>query len=193
MKRMIITGFEPFGGESINPSWEIVKALPDVVGDYELTKLCVPVVFGSAAEIVLERAGEIQPDVILSIGQAGGRSAITPEKVAINLRHASIPDNAGNKPSDEPIIPGGETAYFSPLPVRRMTEAISASGVSAQLSYTMGTYVCNDLTYILLSHFQDSETRVGFIHVPYCTEQGKEPSMAISGMIEAIKTAIEAI
>lgn len=193
MKRMIITGFEPFGGESINPSWEIVKALPDVVGDYELTKLCVPVVFGVAAELVLERAGDIQPDVILSIGQAGGRSAITPELVAINLRHASIPDNAGNKPSDEPIIPGGETAYFSPLPVRRMTEAISASGVSAQLSYTMGTYVCNDLTYILLSHFQDSETRVGFIHVPYCTEQGKEPSMAISGMIEAIKTAIEAI
>ena len=193
MKKLLITGFEPFGGESINPSWEIVKALPDVVGDYELTKLCVPVVFGSAAELVLERVGEIQPDVILSIGQAGGRSAITPEKVAINLRHASIPDNAGNKPSDEPIIPGGETAYFSTLPVRRMTEAISASGVSAQLSYTMGTYVCNDLTYILLSHFQDSETRVGFIHVPYCTEQGKEPSMAINTMIDAIKTAIEAI
>ena len=193
MKKLLITGFEPFGGESINPSWEIVKALPDVVGDYELTKLCVPVVFGSAAELVLERAGEIQPDVILSIGQAGGRSAITPEKVAINLRHASIPDNAGNKPSDEPIVLGGETAYFSTLPVRRMTEAISASGVSAQLSYTMGSYVCNDLTYILLSHFQDSETRVGFIHVPYCTEQGKEPSMAINTMIDAIKTAIEAI
>ena len=193
MKKLPITGFEPFGGESINPSWEIVKALPDVVGDYELTKLCVPVVFGSAAELVLERAGEIQPDVILSIGQAGGRSAITPEKVAINLRHASIPDNAGNKPSDEPIVSGGETAYFSTLPVRRMTEAISASGVSAQLSYTMGSYVCNDLTYILLSHFQDSETRVGFIHVPYCTEQGKEPSMAINTMIDAIKTAIEAI
>lgn len=193
MKKLLITGFEPFGGESINPSWEIVKALPDVVGDYELTKLCVPVVFGSAAELVLERAGEIQPDVILSIGQAGGRSAITPEKVAINLRHASIPDNAGNKPSDEPIVSGGETAYFSTLPVRRMTEAISASGVSAQLSYTMGSYVCNDLTYILLSHFQDSETRVGFIHVPYCTEQGKEPSMAINTMIDAIKTAIEAI
>ena len=193
MKKLLITGFEPFGGESINPSWEIVKALPDVVGDYELTKLCVPVVFGSAAELVLERAGEIKPDVILSIGQAGGRSAITPEKVAINLRHASIPDNAGNKPSDEPIVSGGETAYFSTLPVRRMTEAISASGVSAQLSYTMGTYVCNDLTYILLSHFHGSETRVGFIHVPYCTEQGKEPSMSISGMIDAIKTAIEAI
>ena len=193
MKRMIITGFEPFGGESINPSWEIVKALPDVVGDYELTKLCVPVVFGGAAELVLERAGEIQPDVILSIGQAGGRSAITPEKVAINLRHASIPDNAGNKPSDEPIVSGGETAYFSTLPVRRMTEAISASGVSAQLSYTMGSYVCNDLTYILLSHFHGSKTGVGFIHVPYCTEQGKEPSMAINTMTNAIKTAIEAI
>ena len=193
MKKLLITGFEPFGGESINPSWEIVKALPDVVGDYELTKLCVPVVFGGAAKLVLERAGEIQPDVILSIGQAGGRSAITPEKVAINLRHASIPDNMGNKPSDEPIIPGGETAYFSTLPVRRIAEAISASGITTQVSYTMGTYVCNDLTYTLLSHFHGSKTRVGFIHVPYCTEQGKEPSMSISGMIDAIKTAIEAI
>ena len=193
MKKLLITGFEPFGGESINPSWEIVKALPDVVGDYELTKLCIPVVFGGAAKLVLDMAGEIKPDVILSIGQAGGRSAITPEKVAINLRHASIPDNAGNKPSDEPIVSGGETAYFSTLPVRRISEAIGASGISAQVSYTMGTYVCNDLTYILLSHFRDSETRVGFIHVPYCTEQGKEPSMSISGMIDAIKTAIEAI
>ena len=193
MKKLLITGFEPFGGESINPSWEIVKALPDVVGDYELTKLCIPVVFGGAAELVLERAGEIQPDVILSIGQAGGRSAITPELVAINLRHASIPDNAGNKPTDEPIIPVGETAYFSTMPVRRIAEAIGASGITAQVSYTMGTYVCNDLTYTLLSHFHGSKTGIGFIHVPYCTEQGKEPSMEINTMIEAIKIAIENI
>ena len=193
MRKLLITGFEPFGGESINPSWEIVKALPDVVGDYELTKLCIPVVFGGAAELVLDMAGKIHPDVILSIGQAGGRSAITPEKVAINLRHASIPDNGGNKPSDEPIIPGGETAYFSTLPVRKMAEAVGASGIASQVSYTMGTYVCNDLSYILLSHFHGSKTRVGFIHVPYCTEQGKEPSMAINTMTNAIKTAIEAI
>ena len=193
MKKLLITGFEPFGGESINPSWEIVKALPDVVGDYELTKLCIPVVFGGAAKLVLERAGEIKPDVILSIGQAGGRSAITPELLAINLRHAQIPDYMRNQPTDEPIILGGETAYFSTLPVSRIAEAISASGITAQVSYTMGTYVCNDLTYILLSHFRDGGTQVGFIHVPYCTEQGKEPSMSISGMIDAIKTAIEAI
>ena len=193
MKKLLITGFEPFGGESINPSWEIVKALPEVVGDYEIFRLCVPVVFGRAAELVLDMAGEIQPDVILSIGQAGGRSAITPEKVAINLRHASIPDNGGNRPWDEPIIPGGETAYFSTLPVRKMAEAVGASGIASQVSYTMGSYVCNDLSYILLSHFQDSVTRVGFIHVPYCTEQGKEPSMAINTMTNAIKTAIEAI
>ena len=193
MKKLLITGFEPFGGESINPSWEIVKALPNVVGDYELTKLCIPVVFGGAAELVLKMAAETQPDVILSIGQAGGRSAITPEMLAINLRHASIPDNMGNKPSDEPIILGGETAYFSTLPVRRIADAISASGITSQVSYTMGTYVCNDLTYILLSHFRDSETRVGFIHVPYCTEQGKEPSMSLCDMVKAIKIAIESI
>ena len=193
MKKLLITGFEPFGGESINPSWEIVKALPDVVGDYELTKLCIPVVFGGAAELVLESVARIQPDVILSIGQAGGRSAITPEMLAINLRHASIPDNTGNKPSDEPIIVGGETAYFSTLPVRRIAEAISASGITSQVSYTMGTYVCNDLTYILLSHFRDSSTQVGFIHVPYCTEQCKEPSMSLCDMVKAIKIAIESI
>ena len=142
---------------------------------------------------MLSEADKVHPDVILSIGQAGGRSAITPEKVAINLRHASIPDNGGNRPWDEPIIPGGETAYFSTLPVRKMAEAVGASGIASQVSYTMGSYVCNDLSYILLSHFQDSVTRVGFIHVPYCTEQGKEPSMAINTMTNAIKTAIEAI
>ena len=193
MKKLLITGFEPFGGEEINPSWEAVLRLPETLGEYELCKLCLPVVFGEAAELAIAEAEKISADAVLSIGQAGGRSAVTPELVAINLRHAQIPDNGGNRPCDEPIIPGGETAYFSTLPVRKMAEAVGASGIASQVSYTMGSYVCNDLTYILLSHFQDSGTRVGFIHVPYCTEQGKEPSMAINTMIEAIKTAIEAI
>ena len=193
MKSMIITGFEPFGGESMNPSREVVKSLPDTVGEYMLTKLCIPVVFGTAAEKVLQVADEIHPDVILSIGQAGGRAEVTPEMVAINLRHGKIPDNAGYQPMDEPVIEGGDAAYFSTLPVRKIEDAINDCGVSARVSYTMGTYVCNDLSYILLSHYAGSETRVGFIHVPYCTEQGKEPSMSLDDMTKAIVAAIKAI
>ena len=103
MKKLLITGFEPFGGETINPSWKAVKALPDEINGYELTKICLPVVFGEAAEHLIRTADELVPDVILCIGQAGGRNAVTPELVAINLRHATIPDNGGNQPKDEQI------------------------------------------------------------------------------------------
>lgn len=193
MKRLLITGFEPFGGESINPSWEVVCRLPDVIGEYELTRLCLPVVFGDAANMLLDLAAELMPDVILCIGQAGGRSAITPEMVAINLRHADIPDNLGNQPRDEKIVFGGETAYFSTVPVRKMAESINAMGISSCVSYSAGAYVCNDLLYTLLNHYKNSKVSVGFIHIPYCLEQGKEPSMSIESMTAAIKAAIEVI
>ena len=150
-------------------------------------------VFGEAAEQVIRAAEELHPDVILCVGQAGGRDAITPELVGINLRHASIPDNAGNQPKDEPIIPGGDCAYFSTLPVRRMAEAVSAAGVQAQVSYSAGTYVCNDLLYTLLSHFRGSATRVGFIHIPYSTAQNKATAMEPEHMIQGLSTAIAAI
>ena len=104
MKKLLITGFEPFGGEQINPSWQSVLRLPDEIGDYKLTKLCIPVIFGEGAERVLKTAKELSPDVILCVGQAGGRKAITPEFLGINLRHAEIPDNKGNQPKDEQII-----------------------------------------------------------------------------------------
>ncbi len=170
MKTLLITGFEPFNNEVINPSWSAVERLPDVIGGYELTKLCLPVVFGEAALKVISVAEEIKPDVILCIGQAGGRSAVTPELVGINLRHAKIPDNSGYQPKDEPIISGGENAYFSTLPVRKMADAINETGIPSQLSYSAGAYVCNDLLYTLLDRFQNRETRVAFIHIPYCTE-----------------------
>lgn len=191
MKKLLITGFEPFGGEEINPSWEAVSRLPDKIGGYALTKLCVPVLFGGAAERVIREAEVICPDVILCIGQAGGRNAITPEFVGINLRHASIPDNGGNQPSDEPIVTGGENAYFSTLPVRKIVAAIHNSGVLSLVSYSAGTYVCNDVLYTLLSRFENSETRVGFIHVPYCAHQNKEPSMPLNDIIKGLIVAIE--
>ena len=193
MKKLLITGFEPFGGETINPSWESVILLPDHIGEYELTKLLIPVVFGKSAEKVIEKANEIVPDAILCIGQAGGRNAITPELVGINLRYASIPDNDGNQPQDEPIIFGGETAYFSTLPVRKMANAIKELGLPSQVSYSAGAYVCNEVLYKLLATYNKSETKVGFIHIPYCTEQNKTPSMSLDDIIKALITAIQNI
>jgi pyroglutamyl-peptidase len=191
MKKLLITGFEPFGGEKINPSWEAVGLLPDEIGGYSLIKLRIPVVFGESAEMVIKMAEEIRPDVILCIGQAGGRSAITPEMVAINLRYAKIPDNKGNQPKDEPIILGGNTAYLSPLPVRKMAEAINSAGIFSQVSYSAGAYVCNDLMYSLINHFKNTKIKTGFIHVPYCKEQNKEPFMDMKDIVKGIIIAIE--
>ena len=193
MKKLLITGFEPFGGEEINPSWEAVLRLPEAIGDYHLTKLLVPVVFGEAAEVVTRVADELCPDAILCIGQAGGRSAITPELVGINLRYATIPDNKGNQPMDEPIINGGATAYFSTLPVRAIAEAIKASGVPSQVSYSAGAYVCNDLLYTLLTRYDGSNTRVGFIHIPFSAEQNKTPCMELCDIIKGLTAAITAL
>ncbi|MBO5715968.1 MAG: pyroglutamyl-peptidase I [Clostridia bacterium] len=191
MKTLLITGFEPFGGEQINPSWEAVDRLPIEINGYELVKLRIPVVFGEAAASVIKVADEIRPDVILCIGQAGGRGAITPELVGINLRNASIPDNNGYQPKDESIIKGGECAYFSTLPVRRIADAISDAGMPSHVSYSAGAYVCNDVLYTLLSRYKNTETRIGFIHIPYCAEQNKEPFMDINDMVKGLIVAIE--
>jgi pyroglutamyl-peptidase len=191
MKKLLITGFEPFGGEEINPSWEAVSRLPDEIGGYTLTKLRIPVVFGKAAEAVLAKGAEISPDVILCVGQAGGRTAITPELVAINLRHAKIPDNEGQQPKDEPIFPNENCAYFSTLPVRQMAEAVNTLGIASQVSYSAGAYVCNDLLYTLLHRYQNTQTKVGFVHIPYSKEQGKEPAMELTDMIKGLTVAIE--
>ena len=186
MKKLLITGFEPFGEEIINPSWEAVKLLPEEINGYSLTKLLLPVVFGKASDMIIKEAEKSDPDVILCIGQAGGRNAITPELVGINLRYASIPDNEGNQPTDESIIKGGETAYFSTLPVRKISDAIRECGVPSNVSYSAGTYVCNEVLYTLLWHFSGSDTRVGFIHIPYSEEQGKEPNIKTSNIVKAL-------
>lgn len=193
MKTLLITGFEPFGGEAINPSWEAVKRLPNEIGEYRLCKCLVPVVFGEGAACVMQVAEEIAPDVILCIGQAGGRNAITPELVGINLRHSESPDNAGYRPTDETIVRGGENALFSTLPVRRMAEAVTEVGIPSRVSYTAGAYVCNDLLYTLLNRYKNTQARVGFIHIPYCTEQQKEPSMELDAIVQGLTAAIEAM
>ena len=190
MKKLLITGFEPFGGESINPSWEAVSRLPDVIGEYELTKVRLPVVFGLAAERALEVAKELSPDVILCIGQAGGRDAITPELVAINLRYAEIPDNSGFQPKDEPVSSIGAAAYFSTLPVRKIAQALADAQIKSHVSYSAGAYVCNDLMYSLLARYSGTSVLVGFIHIPYITEQGKEPCMDINEIVKGLMLAI---
>lgn len=194
-KKLIITGFEPFGRDSINPSWEAVDRLKDRIGDCDLMKLLVPTVFGEAAEKVLEAAEKFQPDVILCIGQAAGRASVTPEMVAINLRDASMEDNAGNRPQDEPVVPGKDTAYFATVPVRKMVEALKDNGIPAAISYSAGAYVCNDLFYTLRDHYEGTGTQVGFVHVPCLPEQvtGQTPCMPLETIVGALSIIIEAI
>lgn len=193
MRKLLITGFEPFGGEEINPSWDALRLIPDKVSDFDLVKLEIPVVFSLAAETVINKAEEIGADVILCIGQAGGRDAITPEMLGINLRYARIPDNQGNEPRDEKILENGDDAHFTTLPARKIADAISKKGIPSKVSYSAGAYVCNDVIYSLLAHFHGTDAKVGFIHVPYSVEQNKEPSMKLEEIATAIITAIEAI
>ena len=188
-KKLLITGFDPFGGESINPSWEAVQKLPDIVGDFVLCKLQIPTVFDQAANCVLQQANEFGPDVILCVGQAGGRNAVTPERIAVNIRDARIVDNAGNQPQDALIIPDGPAAYFATVPVTSMVDAIQQMQLPADVSNSAGTFVCNDVLYTLLHHYANSDTKVGFIHVPYLPEQGT-PSMTLDQIVNALTAAI---
>ena len=194
-KRLLVTGFEPFGGETVNPAWEAVSRLPDEIGPYRLEKLRLPVVFGAAGEAALAAAARLRPDAVVCVGQAGGRAGITPELIAVNLRWARVPDNAGNAPMDEPVVPGGPDGLFSTLPVRAMAARVSAMGLPASVSYSAGTYVCNDLMYAVLHHFAGTGVRAGFVHVPFLPEQAKEgvPSMALSDMVRALTAMIGAL
>ena len=192
MKRLLITGFDPFGGESVNPAWEAVKLLPETIGDYVLCKLEIPTVYGLGAQQVLQKACEVKPDAILCIGQAGGRAMVTPERVAINIRDARIDDNAGNRPVEEPVVSNGPAAYFTTVPVKTMAEAITAAGFPGGVSNTAGTFVCNDVLYTLLHEFNGTGVQVGFIHVPYLPEQGT-PSLPMKDTVAALKAAIMAL
>ena len=195
MKKLLITGFDPFGGATVNPAREAVMALPDRIGSFELTKLEIPTLFGKAAERVLTAARDLYPDTIICVGQAGGRSAVTPEVVGINLREASIPDNGGFRPINQPVAEDGPAAYFATLPVREMVAAMKAASIPAALSYSAGAFVCNDLLYSLLHAYRGTAVRVGFIHIPYLPEQAGEgvPSLPLETAVRALEIAVGAL
>lgn len=193
--KLLITGFDPFGGEAINPAWEAVKALPDRIGEWEVTRLQIPTVFSLAAAEVLRTAQALMPDAIICVGQAGGRNAITPERIAVNIRDAKIPDNRGNRPAGDFVDPEGPAAYFSTVDVKAMVRSIEAEGIPAAVSNSAGAFVCNDVLYTLLHFYRDQNVRVGFIHVPYLPQQAKEgvPSLELDTIIRGLTAAIGAL
>ena len=191
-RKLLITGFDPFGGNSVNPSWEAVKLLPEQVGNYTLHKLAIPTIFGTAAQMVLAKAEQLRPDVIISVGLAGGRDAVTPERIAVNIRDARITDNQGFQPKGDRVAQEGAAAYFSTLPVEQMAQAIRQIGIPAAVSNTAGTFVCNDVLYTLLHRFDGTSVRAGFLHVPYLPSQGT-PNMPLEDIVKALTAAIEAL
>ncbi len=192
MKKLLITGFDPFGGAAVNPSWLAVQVLPDSIGEWELCKLEIPTVYGTAARIVLEKAAEFAPDVIICVGQAGGRAAVTPERIGVNIRDARICDNAGNQPRGEFVAVDGPAAYFSTLPVMAMADAIQTAGIPATVSNSAGAFVCNDVLYSLLHYYAGTQTKVGFVHVPYIPQQG-EPNLPLERITAALEAGILAL
>lgn len=200
MKKLLITGLDPFGGETVNPAFEAVRLLPDICGEMKLCKLEVPTEFLRSGTLLKAKIYEEKPDAVLCIGQAGGRAAITPERIAINVMDARIADNAGYQPVDEPIVPGAPAGYFSTLPIRKIVQSIQQAGLPASISNTAGTYVCNHLLYTLLhlAATELPELRGGFIHVPYALEQlsGKPegtPAMDLQDIARGLCCAVEAI
>lgn len=198
--KILITGFEPFGGESVNPAYEAVKLLPDMAGDIQIVKMEIPTVFGEAGKVVETGILQHQPDAVICVGQAGRRADIGVERVAINLVEASIPDNAGNQPMDVKVQEDGDTAYFATIPVKAMVKNIKDHGIPASISYTAGTYVCNSVMYDLLYLIDRKypSIRGGFIHVPYATEQGVgkpvgTATMELSTISKALLYALEAV
>lgn len=197
--KILVTGFDPFGGEPINPALEAVKGLADTISGAEIIKLEIPTVFGKSAEVVRKAILEHQPDVVLNIGQAGGRFAPSPERVAINVDDARIPDNEGNQPVDEAIQADGEPAYFTQLPIKAMVAAMKEAGFPAAVSNTAGTFVCNHIMY-QVQYMIDKEfpnMTGGFIHVPFIPEQvvdkAGQPYMSLTDITKSLEKAIEAI
>ena len=196
--KVLVTGFDPFGGESINPAWEAVKVIKDEIAGAEIVKMQIPTVVGKSIAKIHDKMVEINPDIVIAVGQAGGRFGVTPERVAINVTDARIPDNEGNQPIDEPIFADGDAAYFSNLPVKAMVQEIKNAGYPTSLSNTAGTYICNHVMYGILYYIQKEfpNVRGGFIHVPFAASQvvnkPNTPSMAIADITATIEAAIKA-
>ena len=203
MMKILVTGFDPFGGEKINPALETIKRLPDTILGAQIIKLEIPTVVGKSLAKIKEAVEKENPDVVLSIGQAGGRSEITVERVGINIDDCRIPDNEGNQPIDEPVVKGGPAAYFVTVPIKAIVENIKAHNIPASISNTAGTFICNHVCYGV-AHLAAQRTaagkpmKSGFIHIPFLPEQaiGKPaltPSMSLETIVSGITHALEAI
>lgn len=171
--KILVTGFDPFGGETVNPAWEAVSRLPEEIGGHQLIRMMIPTSFERAPQMILEKVADCHPDYVVSVGQAAGRTAITPERIAINMMSASITDNDGQMPVEQPIVADGPDGYFSLLPVVEMVKAIEAAGLPGRISNTAGTFVCNRVMYSILHacHTRFPGMKSGFIHVPCIPEQ----------------------
>ncbi|MDE6357816.1 MAG: pyroglutamyl-peptidase I [Eubacteriales bacterium] len=198
--KVLVTGFDPFDKDTINPAYEAVKKLPDKIKNAEIIKLEIPTSFKRSEIVIKEAIEKYSPNIILSVGQAGGRNEITIEKVAINLLEARIKDNDGYQPFDTPIKEDGETAYFTNLPIKGMVKHIKDNNIPASISYTAGTFVCNSVMYNILYLINKKYTNLkgGFMHVPFLPEQAmaKSPtpsSMSSEMIAKAIELGIEAI
>jgi len=197
VRKILVTGFEPFDKSSLNPSKSIVRELEQDSSLVNLETLILPVDFKSAAKLLIEKVDSAKPDVVICLGQAEGRSAITPERVAINIDDARIPDNAGNKPTDAPIVIDGPDAYFSTLPVKNLVTVIESVGAPAALSLSAGTFLCNHVFYALQHHCRDRKIESGFIHVPLMESQGSEfpglPTLKLEVLVKGIKAVVTAL
>ena len=195
--KVLITGFEPFGGERINPAWGAVRGIPDAIGAINIVKLQIPTVFRKSIEMLEKAISEEHPDLVICIGQAGGRFDISLERVAINMDDARIPDNEGNTPVDERVYEDGQNAYFSSLPIKAIVQAIRENNIPASVSNTAGTYVCNHIMYGLLYMIDKKfhSMRGGFIHVPFIPEQvigrSNVPFMSLEHITQALTIAVE--
>lgn len=199
-KNILITGFEPFGGEAINPSLEAVMALPGEIDGTKVTKMSLPVVFDKSADVLFEALKNASYDAIVSVGQAGGTSKITIERIAINIDDTKSPDNDGNSPIDQQIAQGAPVAYFATLPIKKILQNLIDQKIPATISNTAGTYVCNHIMYQVLHHIAQNNLKIqsGFIHIPYLPEQTLEkpantPSMPLENIIAALKIIIQSI
>jgi pyroglutamyl-peptidase len=197
MKTLLITGFEPFGGDNKNPALEAVKRLEGIQLDGARVVTCtVPVVLQTSIDAVISAIKTHQPDYVMTVGQAGGRTAITPERVAINIDDYRIPDNAGNQPIDQKVVENGPDAYLSTLPIKAMVKAMQDKGIPAQLSNTAGTFVCNHLFYGIQHYLRDTKINHGFVHIPLMTNQcldGSKPTMSLDTIVEGLTIAAQAI
>lgn len=191
---VLVTGFDPFGGQPVNPSWQAVQALDGaMVHGHRIAGAQLPTVFGVAMQVLRDLLRQHRPTLVICTGQAGGRSAISFERIAINVDDARIPDNAGAQPVDVPVVPEGPAAYFTSLPIKAMLQSLLAQGINAEVSQTAGTFVCNHVFYGLMHELATNPacraTRGGLVHVPWLPTQG-QPSMGLDEIVRGLRAAI---